>query len=136
MWGLRSRDDGDEDRSTIQGPGCGHRQAGNPAFATAFVCDTPRAKQRRYSLGPTNARPCRYFDHADLHACHQHTAQEKLRTLSPAGKDRIAKKPSIQRLQLVKCLVIIKNLLFGSKSDHSNKERASMGGRAVKGNGL
>src|ERR1035437_9736782 len=48
------------------------------AYPAAFVCDASRAKQCRYSIGPTDARSRRYRDDADLHTHHQRRAKEKL----------------------------------------------------------
>ena len=45
----------------------------------------PLAGERAISGGPGDARPCRYFDHPDLHPCDQRQAQRRVCQEPPKG---------------------------------------------------
>ena len=56
-----------------------------PSHASALICHPLAGERGGYQGGPGDARPCRYFDHPDLHPCDQRQAQRRVCQEPPKG---------------------------------------------------
>ena len=61
------------------------RRASEPARAAPRLRQPPPAQRRRPARGADAARPCRYFDHADLHPCAGRAPEKPGARFAPAG---------------------------------------------------
>ena len=88
-----------------QGAGGRRRAAARPsqpARAAPCLCQPPVAQWGRFARGADAARPCRYFDDADLYPCAGGTAQEPGARSASAGAGLIAKGRSLLDLAAIR----------------------------------